>query len=54
MRKRCQLNVDDVDVDRKRDGISIQVLKEFSAESDHEQKTAMFSNDAFSLASALF
>ena len=32
MRKCCQLNVDDVDVDRKRDAISIHVLKELSAD----------------------
>ena len=32
MRKRCQLNADDVDVDRKRDDISIHVLKELSAD----------------------
>ena len=32
MRKCCQLNVDDVDVDRERDAISIHVLKELSAD----------------------
>ena len=33
MRKRCQLiNVDDVHVDRKRDDISVHVLKELSAD----------------------
>ena len=45
------MNADDVHVDRKRDDISIHVLKEADYFS---QKTAMFSNDAFSLASALF